>query len=282
VSGEEKPAKPKVGNLTARVLTAVVLVPVILALIFWPRHEGWWVFTMIALGASAYEVASMAQKEKLRSDVGLAVVLALGLGALIYWYAVDAPWAVLLGLVGCVVTIFGYVMLRPRNIETSARRVSALFVAVFYTGLLFPFWALLKRLPDGSFWVLLTCTIVWFGDTGAYFTGKYLGRHKLYPKVSPKKTWEGALGGAVASLGACLLAYFWYLPALELFDVFALALPAAVLGQVGDLCESLLKRSYGVKDSGRLLPGHGGALDRLDALIFATPYVFFYAARIVY
>jgi len=126
--------------------------------------------------------------------------------------------------------------------------------------------------------VTLTCT--WFSDTGAYFAGRFIGPawpKKLYESVSPKKTVIGGLGGVAASFGALALAKLWYLPTLTWLDCALVAIPANVLGQTGDLCESMLKRSVGVKDSGALLPGHGGMLDRIDALLFTAPYIYFYA-----
>src|SRR5262249_38276669 len=97
------------------------------------------------------------------------------------------------------------------------------------------------------------------------------------PNVSPKKTIIGGVGGMIGSFGALVLAKLWYLPSLTWIDCVLIAVPANILGQMGDLCESLLKRSVGVKDSGKLLPGHGGMLDRIDALLFTAPYVYAYA-----
>ncbi len=128
--------------------------------------------------------------------------------------------------------------------------------------------------------MLLTLTLTWLSDTGAYFAGRFLGPfwpRKLYESVSPKKTMIGAIGGLLSSVGALVIAKTFYLPSLTWVDVVAIAVPANILGQLGDLCESLLKRSVNVKDSGKSLPGHGGMLDRIDALIFTAPYVFTYA-----
>jgi phosphatidate cytidylyltransferase len=118
--------------------------------------------------------------------------------------------------------------------------------------------------------------VAWVADTGAYFAGRFLGKAKLYEAVSPKKTWAGAWGGLAGSvLGvvALKLAFAHYLSWL---DVVLIAVPGGILGQLGDLAESLIKRSVGVKDSGALLPGHGGILDRIDAVLFIAPYVYAY------
>jgi phosphatidate cytidylyltransferase len=117
----------------------------------------------------------------------------------------------------------------------------------------------------------------WLGDTGAYFAGKYLGKAKLYPAVSPKKTVEGAIGGLAASVVfGGVLARQWYLPEIPAWDAILVAAVGGILGQGGDLAESLIKRSTGVKDSGGVVPGHGGILDRVDALILTSTVVYLY------
>ncbi len=126
--------------------------------------------------------------------------------------------------------------------------------------------------PHQAGWLLLPMFVIWAGDTGAYFAGRAFGRHKLAPRLSPKKTWEGAVGGACASVLGGWAAASLFFDGIPFWQVVVIALPAAVLGQVGDLSESLIKRSTGVKDSGRIIYGHGGVLDRVDGLIFAAPY----------
>ncbi|HEY6007258.1 MAG TPA: phosphatidate cytidylyltransferase, partial [Geobacteraceae bacterium] len=131
--------------------------------------------------------------------------------------------------------------------------------------------------PLGSQWLFLLMTIVMAGDTGAYYVGSSLGRHKLYPVVSPNKSVEGSVGGLVGSTVGALVARWAFFPELAVVDCLATALLLGVLGQLGDLFESLLKRSFGVKDSGTIIPGHGGILDRLDSLLFAAPAALYYA-----
>jgi len=128
----------------------------------------------------------------------------------------------------------------------------------------------------GASYIVMTLMFAWFSDTGGYFAGRFLGKHKLYEAVSPKKTVEGAFGGLAGSVVGGLLAHFWFLPVIPLEHVVPLALFAGALGQAGDLGESLLKRSTGVKDSGAIVPGHGGILDRIDALILTSTVVYLY------
>jgi phosphatidate cytidylyltransferase len=133
---------------------------------------------------------------------------------------------------------------------------------------------------DGPFYVLFTLVVIWVGDTSGYFIGKYFGRHKSSPRISPNKTWEGTIASFVAALlvGLITARYFW--GGAEGIDGYAepIALAAAlnIAGQFGDLAESALKRSAGVKDSSNLVPGHGGVLDRIDALLFAAPVLWYY------
>jgi len=136
--------------------------------------------------------------------------------------------------------------------------------------------------PTGRMMVLYLVGVVKISDVGAYFSGRFLGRHKLYPRLSPKKTWEGLIGGVLASLVVSLL--FWHLTGgvlgkltLDLVDAVILGLVLPVAGVLGDLFESLLKRSSGMKDSGTLIPGMGGVLDVLDSLLFGAPVLYAYA-----
>jgi phosphatidate cytidylyltransferase len=166
---------------------------------------------------------------------------------------------------------------RLGDVNTAALRMAATAFGPQWLGML-TLLAVLRRDQGalGPPYVLMTLMFAWLADTGGYFTGRFFGRRKLYPAVSPKKTVEGfagALGGAVAG---GLMAHFWYLPSLPLVDALVLAVVAGAMGQMGDLGESLLKRSTGVKDSGEIVPGHGGVLDRLDALYVTSALVYLY------
>jgi len=136
----------------------------------------------------------------------------------------------------------------------------------------------LRLLPEGASWVLQACVLSWGSDTGAYFAGRFLGKKKLYEQVSPKKTWAGAIGGVFsATLMALGFQHFFGPTNLSMVELTVVGAVASILGQTGDLCESLLKRSVGVKDSGKIMPGHGGLLDRIDALLFVSPFLLAYA-----
>ena len=184
----------------------------------------------------------------------------------------------LTGLVLAVVPVGLYYLFRFGEIRTVADRINASTFGILYCGLSFGLVAFLKRdfAPHGGDLIVLLLATAWLSDTGGYFAGKFLGKRKLYPAVSPNKTWAGSIGGVVAAaLGAILIKLF-LLEELSWEGALALSIPGSILGQLGDLAESLVKRSRGVKDSGALLPGHGGLLDRIDAVLFIAPYFYLY------
>lgn len=168
-------------------------------------------------------------------------------------------------------------LFRLRDMETVSRDISLVVTAYLYVPFLLAHLVMLRLLPDGSSWLLLIMLIVMTNDSAAYYIGSAIGKHRLYPAVSPKKSIEGALGGLLGSLCGTLLAKFTFFNSLSYVDALLAALLVGVTGQLGDLFESLLKRSFGVKDSGTLLPGHGGVLDRLDSIILAAPVTYYFA-----
>jgi phosphatidate cytidylyltransferase len=151
-----------------------------------------------------------------------------------------------------------------------------LLFGVLYVGLALSFLVFIRFFPAGEFFVLYVAVVTWAGDTGAYYSGSLWGRHVLAPAISPKKTVEGLLGGMALACTAALLAQAWFLPQLRLADALILGILLTGAGLLGDLCESAIKRNVGVKDSGGLLPGHGGMLDRLDSLLFTAPTFYYY------
>jgi phosphatidate cytidylyltransferase len=167
---------------------------------------------------------------------------------------------------------------RPAPLEHAAARMGWSLAGPLYLGTLFGAIARLYDHRHGGSWVMLALLCGFLSDTGGYFVGRKLGKHRLAPVVSPKKTIEGALGGLAAGLCGGLVAHFWLLRELPLWHAVVLSLLATALGQAGDLCESLVKRSVGVKDSGTLLPGHGGILDRSDAMLFSAAVIWAYQA----
>jgi phosphatidate cytidylyltransferase len=226
----------------------------------------------VATPLTLHEFFGMAFADK--GERWFGVALGTALAAAFFWWPPSAiavvPAAVILPAL--------FYLFRFGDLTTVMTRLGLTTFGIFYAGFLIAFVALQKRdLPNGGDWVLITLMTAWFGDTGAYFAGKAFGKNKLYPAISPGKTRAGAVGGLLGSLGASVLANLWFFPELGWYHGAIVCLVGSMLGQTGDLVESMMKRSFGVKDSGKLLPGHGGILDRIDAVIFIAPWVYLYA-----
>ncbi len=247
----------------ARVLTAVLLLPLVVGLILYgPKFLVW----LIVLSATVIGWFEYARMTRLPPDLFMAGVFGLFflLVALYFGgvYFLPALWLSLF-----LFTL--YFLSRFAGYEFIVLFGFSL-AGLVYLGLSFGHLFLVFTLEKGRLWLLVLLAVVFGTDTGAYYTGRALGRRALAPRVSPKKTWEGTIGGTLCGtlLGGGLV-YGLKLAPLEI--VFPFLLLVSVVGQIGDLLESMIKRACQVKDSGELLPGHGGLLDRVDALIFAAP-----------
>jgi phosphatidate cytidylyltransferase len=262
----------KVGNLAMRFITVAPLVPLIILAIEWRRPEAVFgiVFAATVVALLEYFSIALADPEDRYFGVGLGAALAL----LVYW----APGLAGLVLPAVVILPALYYLFRFKDLTTVMARLGLTTLGLVYAGILLMFLALQKRdLPHGGDWVFVTLMTAWFGDTGAYFAGRFLGKTKLYPAISPGKTRAGAVGGVAGSFVAAVLANLWFFPELGWGHGAVVTVVGSALGQTGDLVESMLKRAFGVKDSGKILPGHGGILDRVDAVLFIAPWVYLYA-----
>lgn len=264
--------RDRLRNLSARVWTALVLGPLLIASLYLGPKLIFELVAMVAIALAAIELMSMILPAHPVGRVW-GTLASVAVGALVLH---PFPGAPVVGLVGLVIPAVLVTIREAKPIESAALRFGWLVAGPIYVGGLLATLVLLHRLPWGGSWVLLSLLLAWFGDTGAYFAGWRFGRTKLAPDISPAKTVEGSIGGLAGSVLGAVLASVWYLPPLPLGEGIALALVAGTLGQVGDLGESLLKRATGVKDSGAVLPGHGGLLDRVDALMFTSAVVWLY------
>ncbi len=163
-----------------------------------------------------------------------------------------------------------------RPVDGALEDVASTFFGVFYVSLLFAFQVAVRTGVEGKRWLVFLFFIIWASDIGAYFIGVPFGKHRLYEKVSQKKSIEGLLGALVAASGMALLCSVWFMPPVGRGEAVAVAVVLAAVGTIGDLVESLLKRAAGVKDSGGIIPGHGGILDRMDSMLFAAPVLYYY------
>jgi phosphatidate cytidylyltransferase len=284
--------------MKSRLITAAVALPLIIASIIYPPLE--LLFVVIAVAAIAvalYEFWFLARRVGAKPDVVVGYAAA---AAMLVGFFFDAPrepqW-----LVVCVVALvagsLAAEMLRGAPFDKMFLSAGATVLGVLYvvflgghlisvrTGFALPVatpeaFLVSERFVSKSLstHLLSFFLLVLMGsDTGAYYAGRALGKHKLAPSVSPGKTWEGAAGGMAASLLAAALAHYWFFPELPLSAALPLAAVMNVLGVVGDLTESALKRGAKAKDAAQILPGHGGFLDRLDSLLFNAPVIYYFA-----
>ena len=267
------------GNLAKRVATAAVLVPVVLAAIYLDPTP--WAVTVFAAA-----VAWVSMDEYLRmalpvtdADRGglLRVVTGLLAVAMVVLPVAFDPGRVLAPLLMLSAIAVGFSALaRPAQLPDAGRHFGVCLSGLVYVPLLMSVVRLLKQMGKPH-WIVITLAIAFFSDTVAYFFGRAFGKHKLYEAVSPKKTIQGAFGGVLGSLLATVgLGSLWLAPELPIAHALGLGLVANVCGQAGDLVESMIKRTFGVKDSSNLLPGHGGMLDRIDAMVYVAPVVYVY------
>jgi phosphatidate cytidylyltransferase len=172
-----------------------------------------------------------------------------------------------------------YVVVARGDFERGLADLGLIAIGVLYTGLLLPHFYWVRHLTHGPQWITFVIAIGMAGDTGGYFVGHAFGRHKLIPRVSPGKTVEGALGIVACSLLAGAAGKLILLPERSWTEILCLAGVLAIIGQLGDLGESVMKRTFGAKESGWIFPGHGGVLDRIDSLLFPITLVYYYVAR---
>jgi len=269
--------------LKVRVLTAAVLVPLTLAALFLLGPQGWATVTLVIVVLAAAEWADLARCPQQAWILFSAGTFLIGFVLLFLpggGFHPDAGWPDIVPLAVCGAATLFWVFVAPAWLAAGWRVESRLALTLLGWLVLLATWIAVVQLQARSPWLLLALmAVVWIADTAAYFAGRALGKHRLAPSISPGKTWEGVYGGLIATaLYALLLARFAPESGYgRTVSVVAIAAWVAVilgltgLSVVGDLFESFLKRQRGVKDSGKLLPGHGGVLDRIDALLAAMP-----------
>ena len=279
----------KHSNLTLRVGSALLLFPFLVS-VSWMGGLPFALLLAAAAAVSALELTCMLTAIGYPEIFGVAVA---GLLPLAPWWAARYDASAYASHIPVFLAVAAMALLvlnlfRPGPIERAPHRVAASALAWLYCGVLISTVVGL-RVHFGFGWVILAFVVSWLNDTLAYFGGRFFGKTPFFPKVSPKKTWEGFAGGALGSVLGALgtKAVFLALPQhsgeafqLSWVGCVGVGVGASVLGPLGDLSESMLKRAAGVKDSGTLIPGHGGMLDRIDALLFITPWIYLWATLV--
>ncbi len=258
-------------NLLLRVLTALVLLPLVLWLI-WLGGGAMFALVAVATGLILFEYFRMWA----RGDLPM-IVTGVALGLIPAVVSMYKPAMLGEAIVGTMLaTVLGFT-LNPGPFETTWKRMATTVLGLVYCGVTLSFLYRLRMehpAAEGVGWVFLALVVTWANDTCAYFSGRFLGKRKLFPLLSPKKTWAGAVGGLGGSVIGAVIAHYSFAPHLGLVEAALIGLVAGVLAPMGDLAESLLKRSFEAKDSGGILPGHGGLLDRVDALLVTGPFIY--------
>jgi phosphatidate cytidylyltransferase len=256
--------------LTKRLIVAIVLIPSGVALI---KIGGWPFAALISLllGLAAWEFCELFIKGGYAPATPLVVIGVVALAISRYLTGFDHQDLILTCIV--LAAMCYHLVAYERGRDTAATDFAISLAGLAYLGILGSHLISLRLLPEGLWWFMLIMPIAWLADSGAFFIGSRFGRHRIAPRLSPKKSWEGYIGGIVTGIIAGILfSFLWGFvsPAMSIYKGLIAGVVLSVFPTLGDLGESMLKRQFGVKDSGNLLPGHGGILDRVDSWIWAA------------
>lgn len=257
----------------SRLIVAIIVIPLFYLLVRYLPPYAFFILIFSVIIIGQYEFYTILSRDGIQPSKIIGIPLG-GLSPIIF-YTGD------LSLINPFITavIFFVIIGRiisKKDIKKAYADVSITFFGVFLVAWLMGYQILLRNLDEGSNLILLLYTIIWMVDTAAYIVGSAIGRHRLAPVLSPKKSWEGAIAGLIAGLGMAFIAKFSFFDALSYRDCLILGSGLSVFGQLGDISESMFKRGAEVKDSGSLIPGHGGILDKMDSLLYTSPALYYY------
>jgi len=264
-------------NRIIRIIVALVAIPFLLGLSYWGGIP--FLFFILAIGlVSFYEFSAMVKNKNifLCTSIGLISVAHIILNAYLHFFPLEIFLLSLLTLL-LIIELF-------RNKGSAINNISSTLLGIFYTGLFSAAIIGIREFyvdtplsyANGGFIIISIFITLWMTDSAAYFIGTAFGKHKLFPRVSPKKSWEGAIAGFIFAIITIVVLKIVLLSFLDWVDIIAFGVIIGIFGQVGDLVESLIKRDAGVKDSSNIIPGHGGIFDRFDSLLFSAPIIFLY------
>ncbi|HPD18705.1 MAG: phosphatidate cytidylyltransferase [Candidatus Goldbacteria bacterium] len=260
-----------------RILTALIALPVIYILIFLKNPYFFIGLVILALIVTLNETYLMISKKNLKPYFITGNIFAVMLYLMVLFNAGENYFPGFIALFFMVVFTMTIISGKTDNFY----KIPATIMPVLYTGFLGLFIIKLRLLENGSYYIFIFLLITFIYDAGAYFTGSFMGKHKLIPSISPGKTIEGCIGGLLSAVISVIIIHFFYLPKGlfgqdQLLHLIILSVLLSIAGQAGDISESLLKRFSGVKNSSEIIPGHGGFFDRIDSALFNAPAMFFY------
>lgn len=264
-------------NRITRIIVALLAIPFLLGLSYWGGIP-FLIFILVVGLVSFYEFSTMVRNKNIFPNnlIGFISVALIILNAYFHIFSVEVFLLSLLPLL-LIIELF-------RNKESAINNISSTLLGIFYTGLFSASIIGIREsyvdtplsYSNGGFIIISIFITLWMTDSAAYFIGSAIGKHKLFPRVSPNKSWEGAIAGFVFAIITLVVLKTILLGFLNWIDIIALGIIIGIFGQIGDLIESLIKRDAGVKDSSNIIPGHGGIFDRFDSLLFSAPIIFLY------
>ena len=259
-----------------RIISSIVSLPILLAIIYFGTPFHFFLLLEFAIFIGLYEFYRMIEKGGLGCYKWAGIILGILLSAAIF-----KGTYINLVIAASVIILFIIRIFEGNTSDNTFSYVSNTIFGIVYVSFLMSYLGVIRASGDNGreliFFVLL---ITWMGDTTAYYGGKGFGKHKLAPAISPKKTVEGAIIGLIGSIVGAIIAKSWFLD-ISILNAIAAGILIGVFGQFGDLSESIIKRNLQVKDSGGIIPGHGGILDRVDSLLFSAPVFYYYYSYII-
>ncbi len=256
-----------------RVLSGLVLIPIVLGIVQYGSPLLFVALVTTAVLVGWFEYVRLIGHMGTRINPVIGGILCL---LLVYCFYRNDFY--LIWLAACLISLFITWYASGSALEDAVNQVAYSFLGIVYVSGLMSYFILLRGMEHGNHILFYLFMVIWSGDTAAYFIGKTIGKTPLAPRISPGKTLEGSAAGLVGSVAGGVAAQLLFFETLPLNHCLIVALLCGTMGQIGDLAESLFKRRAGVKDSGSLIPGHGGVLDRLDSLMFAGPAFYIYHA----
>jgi phosphatidate cytidylyltransferase len=269
------------GNRSLRILVSVLTIPIILGVIYFGKIP-FLLFSLFIGLAASYEVYNLIKQKNSSVNLVPSTLIIIALVSNFYFSFIDFDLLIILSSV-VVLTVELF-----RNSGSAISNIGSTFILIFYVTLfsgtlvgIREYFAYNEFIYNqGGYLLISTFISIWVCDSAAYFIGSAIGKHKLFPRVSPNKSWEGAIAGFIFAVIAMIVLREFIADFLTIIDAVFIGIIIGSIGQIGDLVESLIKRDAGVKDSSNLIPGHGGIFDRFDSLLFVAPVIYIYISII--